>query len=111
MSGYSHFSCQDLFGEKEWKQGLKACKRKKWGKNEKSRELVRAPRISHLRDAGLRRWNTFKCRRNGKGSVRAPRISLLRGAAAGNLQKVTRSFEHSLAWLECVQSLFSIASD
>ncbi|KAI3753438.1 hypothetical protein L2E82_25490 [Cichorium intybus] len=86
MSGYSHFSCQDLFGEKEWKQGLKACKRKKFGKNEKSRKLVCAPRIHHQRNAGLRRWNTFKCRRNGKRLVRAPRISLLRGAAAGNLQ-------------------------
>ncbi|KAI3764260.1 hypothetical protein L2E82_14266 [Cichorium intybus] len=55
-------------------------------KNEKSRKLVCAPRIYDMRDAGLRRWNTFKCRRNGKRLVRALQILHLRGAAAGNLQ-------------------------
>ncbi|KAI3768355.1 hypothetical protein L2E82_18956 [Cichorium intybus] len=51
MHRYSHFSCQDLSGEKEQKQGLKVYKRKKYGKNAKSREDVCVPRISLLRDA------------------------------------------------------------
>ena len=43
MHGYSHFSCQDLSGEKEQKQGLKVYKKEKvWKECKIKRRRTRA---------------------------------------------------------------------
>ena len=49
--------------KKNGNRDKKCAKGRSLEKNEKSRKLVRAPQELTTRDAGLRRWNTFKCRR------------------------------------------------